>query len=648
MKIQEKFTTHATIIIILLLSITSGLYLAGKTIPRANAVTTTPASFLNYELAGNPFVSGHSTGVSCPNNDGSCNNTEAEPAIRADPAGNFYGSSENVFLVIGGQLGGTFAWKSSDNGQHFTTLPSPDTVSKGRPGVSASGGDTDLAVAPRKNPNGFYNVYIGSLQSSLANIVVSTSQDGGASWSINAAAASLPIDDREWLAADGANKVCLSYHALPSTDDIIVDCSYNAGLAFTQHASTIDATHFAFLAGFNNQIGNLAIDHGSHMIYQVFSSIDNAQELAVCQTACHTHTVWIATSDDGGLTFTDHVVYNNPNINIDYGHQFVNVSVDSAGNVYVVYTDDHNLYYSFSKTFGQTWSGPYRINAPPSNTAIFPWASAGTAGGLDVVWYGTPYANNAQTPTTFPHCTTPVVAGDPCLAVPWNVYFAQNLQADVPNSSWTQVAASNIIHYGDVCEAGANCSGSQNRDLLDDIGVAASPTTGLATIIYTTDQYANTALEPAQGKGSRGGCTPAVSNTIDCSHTNVAAQTAGSTVNQKHHHFEVDDEDFEETDLSGDGGHSPDFRMQGENAGSSAITSLSIQVSGLATPVTWTNAFPLLPGQVATADTTSTPLGLVLVVGNIYQVTITANLADGTTETQAVNAIYTLGPGLAL
>jgi len=635
MDIKRKLLTHTVTILVLLLTLTSGLYLAARTIPQVNAVNAKPATFLNYELAGNPFVTNHSTGVTCPNNDGSCNNTTGEPAIRADPAGNFYGSSENTFIVIGGQAAGTFAWKSSDNGQHFTTIPSPDTVSAGRPGVSPSGGDTDLAVASQKNSNGFYNVYVGSLDSTLAEIVVSTSSDGGASWSINPTGASIPVDDREWLAADGANKVCLSYHAVSTTNDIVVDCSYNAGLAFTQHASAFDLTHFPFLAGLNNEIGNLAIDSGSHMIYQVFSSSKDAADLAACGISCHTHTVWIAASNDGGNTFNDQIVYNNPNVAIDYGHQFVNVSVDSAGNVYVVYSDNHNLFYSFSNTFGQSWSGPYQINKTPSNTAIFPWASAGTAGGLDVVWYGTSFYNGTI-PDNYPQSAV------------WYVYFAQNLEANVPNSSWRQVQVSGIVHYGDVCEAGSNCSSSQNRDLLDDFGVAASPTTGLATIIYTTDQYANTALEPANGKGSRGGCTQAVSNTVDCSHTNVAVQTGGSTVNQKQHKFQVNQIAFQETNLLNNGVQSPDFKMQGENTGNTAIKSISVQVSGLPVTLTWSKAFPLLPGQAASAETTSLPLGLVLAVGNIYPVTITATLADGTAETQSANAIYTLGAGLGL
>src|SRR5712691_7579647 len=638
MDTRRKFRTQTVTILVLLLTLTSGLYLAIRTIPQANAVNATPATFTNYELAGNPFnTPGFSVGVTCPNSAGTCQNTEGEPAIRADRAGNFYGSSENVFCVIGGQCGGTFAYKSTDNGQHFTTLPLPNSVSAGGVGISPAGGDTDIAVAPQRNANGFFNIYVASLQSEppLLNVYVSTSKNGGASWSINPTGASIPVDDREWIAADGANKVCISYHSQPLTNTIIVDCSTDAGATFTQHASAFDATHISFLAGFDNIIGNLAIDPSNHVIYQVFSSIDNAVELASCTAFCHVHTVWIAVSIDGGNSFTDYVVYNNPDTTVDYGHQFINVSVDSGGNVYVVYNDNHNMFYSFSKTFGQTWSGPYQVNKPPSATAIFPWSAAGNAGQLDIVWYGTSYYDGINPPDNYP------------LSAAWYVYFAQNLKALTPGSSFTQVQASGIIHYGGVCESGVTCTG--NRDLLDDFGIAASPTTGKAAIIYTSDQFVNSAAEPATKRSSGSAvCSSSLSNSVDCSHTNVAIQTGGSTVNQKQHKFQVDEEDLEETDLSGDGVQSPDFKMQGENTGATAITSISVQVSSLPVTQTWSNAFPLLPGQTASAETTTLPLGLVLAVGNLYPVTITATLADGTTETQSTNTIYTLGAGFGL
>src|SRR5207245_3192862 len=92
----------------------------------------------------------------------------------------------------------------------------------------------------------------------------------------------------------------------------------------------------------------------NHYIYQSLSGVAAASE-TTC-TNCGLHAVWLAVSTDGGLTFTDHAVYTNPSTSVSYGHQFVNVSVDRAGNIYVIFTDDHNLYYSFSTDHGTTWS----------------------------------------------------------------------------------------------------------------------------------------------------------------------------------------------------------------------------------------------------------------------------------------------------
>ncbi|HEX4920966.1 MAG TPA: hypothetical protein VFV92_09535 [Candidatus Bathyarchaeia archaeon] len=584
-------------------------------------------TFSNYELAGNPFVNGYYVGVSCPNSNGNCQNSEGEPAIRADASGNFYASSENAFCVIGGLCGGTFAWKSTDNGNHFTTLPLPDSVSSGQAGVSPAGGDTDLAVAPLVNSNGFYNIYVGSLASvpPLANIYVSTSHDGGQSWFKNPTGATIPVDDREWLAADGANKVCVSYHAYATTNNLIVDCSYDGGLTFAQTANAFDANH-PWHALYNNEIGNLAIDAHNHLIYQVFSSIASASE-AVC-TSCSTHAVWIAVSIDGGLSFTDYPVYVNPNTAVSYGHQFVNVSVDQAGNVYVFYTDDHNLYYSFSTSFGQSWSGPYSVNGAPSATAIFPWSTAGSNGAVDVVWYGSDYYDGVNSPDNYP------------MSAGWKVYFAQNLQATTPGSSWSQTTASGIIHYGGVCESGVTCTG--NRDLLDDFGIAASPTTGLAAIIYTNDQYMGTAAEPATTRSSGSAvCSPSVTNSVDCSHSDIAVQTGGSTLTPKVHKFNVN-ADFEQI------GGNPHSTVEVSDTGDSSIQSLSVQLAGQNMPFTWSQAFPIQVGQTVTGTSTVTPLGLVLAVGTVYQLTVIAGYSDGSVDSQTLNVIYSLNAGLGL
>src|SRR5207244_13192854 len=130
--------------------------------------------------------------------------------------------------------------------------------------------------------------------------------------------------------------------------------------------------------------------------YIVAGGTEATQCVAPCSN--NFHSVWVAVSIDGGVSFKDYLVYSNPNVNIGYDHQFSQVSVDNAGNVYSLYTDDHNTYYSFSTDFGKDWSGPIQVNHSPSNTAIFPWSAAGSRGELDVVWYGTSYYDGLNTP----------------------------------------------------------------------------------------------------------------------------------------------------------------------------------------------------------------------------------------------------------
>lgn len=464
----------------------------GSSTPAAPAPAKSTGGFTNFSVAETP-------GVTCPGA-GGCTNIAAEPAIRADNAGNFYGASEN------GLGGGTVAVKSTDGGLHYTTLQSPDGVSSSNTsGFAPGGGDTDLATAPEKNAAGTYNVYVASL--SLANVDVSTSTDGGASWQLNPVAATVPGDDREWIAADGPSKVCISYHDA-ATFNIDVNCSTNAGLAFTQLGDAIDPAH-AFLIN-NNEIGNLTIDPASHTIYQVFSGIDNAGEVPGSQLGTvGYHDVWVAVSTDGGQTFTDHLVYSNPDPTVAYGHQFVNITLDKAGNGYAVYSDNHNLFYSYSTNQGAAWSKPAQVNSGSSATAIFPWSVAGDAGKLDVVWYGTSYYSSTTAPDAYP------------ASAAWNVYFAQNLSATTPGSSFTQTTASPVNHYGGVCEGGISCSG--NRDLYDDFGVAVNPLTGLASIIYSDDQY-----DPS-GPNSAG-CDASTTNTSNCDHTAIATQTSGTSI----------------------------------------------------------------------------------------------------------------------
>lgn len=457
-------------------------------------------AFKNFEL-------GSVAGTVCPNTNKTCSNGAAEPAIRGDNEGNFFASSEN------GLGAGTDAWRSDtpNNGLKYTALVSPNAASSSQDTkVSPGGGDTDLAVAPALNSAGNYNVYVASLN--LANVDVSTSTNEGKTWKLNPTSATIPVDDREWIAADSASKVCISYHDI-ATSNIDVDCSYDAGTTFTQVSSAFDSSHL-FLIN-NNMIGNLMIDPASHIIYQTFSGIHDASEVACGEAGtCGYHTVWMAVSTDGGKTFTDHIVYNNPNTKVSYGHQFVNVSIDNAGNVFSVYSDNHNIHYSYSTNHGTGWTGNVQVNKSGANTAIFPWSVANRAGHIDIVYYGTSYYDGTNPPDNYPMSAT------------WFAYMAQNLSATTSGSSFTQVQATPIIHHGGVCEGGISCTG--NRDLYDDFGVAVdrysgSTAYGFASIVYSDDQYTNDPNNPPASSS----CTTSTTDTASCDHTSIATQTSG-------------------------------------------------------------------------------------------------------------------------
>src|ERR1041385_6810575 len=138
---------------------------------RPNGIAAATVSGAGFTFAN--FALGAAPGTVCPGSSG-CTNGAAEPAIRADATGTFYVSSEL------GLSAGTLAWKSTDGGLHYTALTSPNQISQAAGGIATGGGDTDLGVAPQANANGIHNVYVASL--SLANVTVSTSQDGGQTW----------------------------------------------------------------------------------------------------------------------------------------------------------------------------------------------------------------------------------------------------------------------------------------------------------------------------------------------------------------------------------------------------------------------------------------------------------------------------------
>jgi hypothetical protein len=530
-----RLSVLATIVVLTL----SVLGLANHT-----AHAASPFTFTNYEVARSWDQS--FAGVSCPNSGINCWNFNGEPNIATAPDGTIYITSENTAFNHPSECGniaasfvytcgGTGAWKSTDGGAHFTSLTAPNVnfVTGNNP-VTIWGGDTHVAVAPVKNSNGQYNVYVVSLEAAgvgLTGVGESTSRDGGKTWSNNPFAIQFTnplttplVTDRPWVAAYGQTEVCISTHDGAAVADVY--CSFNAGQTFTLMGPAFDAAHIAYLTAETSIPGAIHIDPNNGNMYVPFSGVANAIEAGL-DTPCGSltgiscpygnHVVYMAVSTNGGHTFTDHTVYTNTKTGVSYAAQFLAMTFDSAGNLYEVYSDGVSLFYSYSTDVGITWNGPYKVNQA-SSWAIEPWAFAGDPGKLDIVWYGT---NN---------CDAGVTDVDNCsISTNWQVFFAQNLNAFSNPTGFTQQAATGIIHHGPVCLNGSNCQ--SYRGLFDDFGVTADPATGMATIVHDNDLYTpNDNQNLPNPDCTRQYTSPTDQDQQNCVHTNIAHQTSGPSI----------------------------------------------------------------------------------------------------------------------
>jgi hypothetical protein len=267
----------------------------------------------------------------------------------------------------------------------------------------------------------------------------------------------VPGDDREWIAASGANTSLLTYHDI-STDNIDVLRSNNGGKSYLQIARVIPDTDYKAM---NNELGNLVIDHnnpapgGDFWAYQSFVAPSTNPGLSGSATYDE---AFLGVSSNGGHTWTDKPIPCTTAFGSSgLAHNFPNVSVAPNGTIFYAMSNESAVYVAMSSDHGNTWtcSGPVSATSP----AIFPWIVA-TSAGEDLVYYGAVGSGASQT---------------------WYVYFAQNPTQSVTGWTNSQLMA---VHQGAVCEGGVSCTGG--RQLLDDFAVDTDQS-GWAHIAYSHD-----------------------------------------------------------------------------------------------------------------------------------------------------------------
>jgi len=364
-----------------------------------------------------------------------------EPRVKTDALGNLYAAA------IQGIPAGTDAWKSMDGGNTWEYLGQPDgaqvAAASGGRGLGLGGGDEDLAIAP----NGA--VYINSLW--LGSLTQSTSSDGGHVWAVNPVSSDIPEDDRQWIASHGNNELYLTYKQtgalLNGTQTIIALKSFDGGLTFPQIA-TVTTPSMGVQPG---DQGNIEVDPSGN-VYTVFFSTDGKS-------------LYISRSSDGGKTWILKLVYTATSSLVNV---FPSLAIDKAGNLYIAYSDSHNVFLTHSTDQAATWSAPVRVsNGSASKSAIGPWVTAGDAGKVNITWWGTTATSNNDG------------------AAQWKVFFSQSLNALQAIPTFAQTTATGVMHVGAICTNGTGCA-SGTRNLAEYFAPGLS-LDGSELIVYSDD-----------------------------------------------------------------------------------------------------------------------------------------------------------------
>jgi hypothetical protein len=392
-----------------------------------------------------------------------------EPSIRVDATGpkqRIWVAAPTGIGVNSRSLpagGGDLFWYSDDDGKTFTTVLGATIV---------GGGDSDVATG--------FGAQVYGTGLTLANNTVSASCDNGATWQTNPVSHVGAIEDRQWIDT-------WEDHAKPSSNapDLMLTFGNIAAGRIVAHqvfspsctppvgGAVLDASGPDCPPeggpGCYQWPGNLAIDETTGDVYVTHNTLGNDE-------APFQDDVIVARIAGGANGLVDQSAVTSvvaANDRPDTFDSFTVVAVDTAGNVYVVWSERHpeaqrtDVMFASSRDHGAHWSKPRRVNKV--NTTTFPWIVAGDPGRVDIVYYGT--ESKGPSPETVPQSSR------------WKVYMAQSIDALAAKPTFVEKAATPYMHRGSVCTSGTGCA-SGTRDLLDFFQVDVDAQ-GWANIAYT-------------------------------------------------------------------------------------------------------------------------------------------------------------------
>jgi len=411
-----------------------------------------------------------------------------EPSLALDPR-----NPNNVYVtapqfvpaitnsVIGAPAGdkGVGFWASYNGGRSFPVARNIGSYS--------GGGDSDVAVGSEGT------VYVADLEATSAAIC--TSHDHGRTWSSGNAVSAAdscsgvttnqqgPENDRQWLtvAHGQADVVYLTYHDF-SAGFPIIERSTDGASTFAPCGSILNP---AGPAGQNYSpvngtlVAKPAIDPAGRMYVEV----TEPSQTTTSVVGAALNSLYIAESDNGcspGTLFKNYTVYTNPGA--DLGKIFNSVTVDKAGNVYVIAAGktaanqtDTNVWLFVSHDHGVHWTAPIRVNSPNLKANVMPAVVGGLRGNeVAVGWFGTSTNSDPNYQKN-----------------QWRYYVSTSFNG---GKTWNQSTVTpSPIHYGDICTQGTFCGlipgQPSNRNLADFDSISVDPRTGQLLVAFPGDPY---------------------------------------------------------------------------------------------------------------------------------------------------------------
>jgi hypothetical protein len=557
-----------------------------------------------------------------------------EPSMIVDSQGTIYVES------IRGVPGGLDLWrwnKNADGGPNTDgTLPfkyegQPDCGAFVTPactmsGLAPGGGDGDVAVnAPDSTTMFIPNLAVVSLVA--AEVTASNSTDRADTFSMpNPTAAKVPFDDRMWIdALNDANHVYMEYHDFGTTSQILVQRSADKGQTYSDATgivvgpTTDTATYASVGPPTGNIAGQIKVDlsntpsHGN--LYQIFVGPDNAVDNG--HSLINAVYVGVASGPSLAantvLSFTNYKVFScgagSPcPSGLGLGNLFPALAVDHFGNVYAVWSDGTDVYYSYSTTHGTSWSPAIKVTQGTTQAGmsnVFPWVAADANGHVAIAWYGADHAGNSNTID---------------LTTKWNVYVAETVTGHASASVFTlSKATDQPNHTGQISTTGFNPTGS-DRSLADFFQIAIDPTNHLINIAYADNHAGKSVTYFTRQRKATGGITGGCAGHEEDGEGDVRGEKGGNAHFRFHHddcHEQPDDEEFS------DPGSGEDFHSTQETSVTRDDVAHSVTITGLGV----SNGLPVAFTIVA-VDSSLVPPGLFgVILSDGY--TNSGNLLDG-------------------